>query len=163
MRRPSERPQLSDCQARCAIVAAEQHGYHREAELHPRSYDARLREDGQAAHDFLAARLPAVVDEALSRPDPIGPETAAIRIVDDGRVSLADAELLIRAAAARGFVAPTIDLPLGPMMAQFETAKAAVAHLWRCDQAALEEVLADRALLAPTPDDAWIPCPSCGR
>jgi hypothetical protein len=77
--------------------------------------------------------------------------------------SLADTGPVVQVAQERGFVAPTIDLPLGPMMEQFETATAAVAYLWEFDRSALGDVLGDAALLAPTPDDAWIPCSSCGR
>jgi hypothetical protein len=83
--------------------------------------------------------------------------------MDSGRITCADTDRVIDAAERRGFVAPTTDLPLTPAMVRFDTAAAAVAYLWEFDQGALVDVLGDTALLAPTPDDAWFPCPSCGR
>lgn len=93
----------------------------------------------------------------------VGELVAAERIVEGGRVTLADIDPIIRVAEARGFLAPTIELPRDPMTERFDTAKAAVAYLWQFDQAALEGVLGEVAQLAPTPDDAWIPCAWCGR
>jgi hypothetical protein len=163
MHDPTTPSQLSDRELRNAIIAAEPHGFRREPDMHPRAYDADLREDGRDACAFLAERHPVLLREALGRPDPIGPEEAATRIMDSGRITCADTDPVIDAAERRGFVAPTTDLPLMPAMVRFDQAKAAVAYLWEFDQDALVDVLGDAALLAPTPDDAWFPCPSCGR
>lgn len=153
----------TDRQARNLILVAEEHGFRRCPELHPRAYDAELHVDAAAARAFLERHHPTALADALLRPDPIGPEEAAERILESGTVSLADVESVIAAAEARGFVAPTNDLPLLAIVIRFDQGKAAVAFLWETEPATLGELLGDRTLLAPTPADAWIPCSSCGR
>lgn len=153
----------TDCRARNLILVAESHGFRREPDLHPRAYDEQLYEDAAAAHDFLDRRHPETVEVALARPEVIGPAEAAERIVESGRVTLADAERIIKAAEDRGFAPATSGLPLLAIIERFDQCKAAVAYFWGAEPEVLNELLGDRARLAPTPDDAWIPCPTCGR
>lgn len=154
--------ELSDRRARTVIVAAERIGFRRPAGFHPRQYDAFLHEHAVAARTFLSDRHPSELDEALSQPDPLSADEAAERLTN-GRATLADVERIITAAEAIGFTAPQPELPLGDFLNRFEQGRAAVAFLWTTKPAILDDVLGEAALLAPTPDDAWIPCPTCGQ
>jgi len=121
---------LSDRQARNVILAAEQLGHRREPDLHPRQYDSQLHEDAQTAEAFLADGHPAVLADALVRPDPISADEAAERLTD-GWASMADIEQIISAAETIGFSAPEPELPLLECVIRFDQGQAAVAFLWQ--------------------------------
>jgi hypothetical protein len=154
---------LTDCQARNVILAAESRGFRREPGLHARAYDQQLHDDAIDVYAFLTATTPEALRDALSRAEPIPADEAARRIMASGRVTFATVTIVLELAASRGFDPPVSDLPIRDDIRRWEQATAAVAFLWDTGFRALEDALGDAARLAPTPDDAWVPCPTCGR
>jgi hypothetical protein len=149
-------PQFSGRQARATILAAESLGFEREPDLYPAHYDHGLHEDAQYAAEYLRERDPARLEAALASDEPILAQCAAWRITETGRFSLADADIVLRAATARGFQAPPSDLPLLANAIRWDQARAAVAYFWEQDPEQLEALIGEMARLAPLPDTARI-------
>jgi hypothetical protein len=149
-------PPLSDRQARTVIIAAERLGFEREPDLYAPWYDHALHEDASDAARYLRLRDPDALREALVAEEPIRADCAADRITESGRFSLADADVVIRAATERGFTPPSTDLPLMPAMLTWDQAKASVAFLWERHPSYLAEVLGDLVRLAPLPASARV-------
>lgn len=145
---------ISDRQARALIVAAEGCGFEREPDLHERQYDATLHKDALAAMEHLFVRDPEGLLAASSAADPICPKTAARRIVNGGRITAADAQVLLQAVQDRGFAPAAPGLPLGYYGELFEKAEEAVAFLWTEDPDTLVELVGPALLLAPLPESA---------
>ena len=148
---------ITDRQARALIVAAEECGFEREPGLYERHYDATLHEDAVAAMEHLFVRDPGSLLAARSAPDPICPGTAARRIVNGGRVTAADAQVLLDAAAQRGFAPAGPSLPLGYYGELFERAEQAVAYFWAEDPDTLVQLVGPALRLAPLPENARRP------
>jgi hypothetical protein len=162
----SDRPapqRLTDRQARNVILVAESRGFRREPGLHARAYDHQLHNDATDGYAFLATTDPEALPDALSRPEPIPADDAAQRIMASGRVTFATVPIVLELAASRGFDPPVSDLPIREDIRRWQEATDAVAFLWDAESRALEQALGDAVRLAPTPDDAWVPCPTCGR
>jgi hypothetical protein len=145
---------ITDRQARALIVAAEACGFEREPDLYERHYDSMLHEDAVAAMEHLFVRDPEALLAARSAPDPICPKTAARRIVTGGRVTAADAQVLLDAAAQRDFHPSDPELPLGCYGELFEKAEEAVAYFWAEDPVALVDLVGPALRLAPLPGTA---------
>jgi hypothetical protein len=145
---------ISDRQARALIVAAEECGFERESDLYERQYDATLHEDALAAMENLFACDPEILLAARSAADPICAKTAARRIVQGGRVTAADAQVLLQAAQHRGFAPADPELPLGCYGELFQKAEDAVAFFWTEDPDALVELVGPALRLAPLPESA---------
>jgi len=151
-------PELSDRQARAVILAAEARGFEREPDLYPAMYDHDLHDDAQFAVTFLQALDPSGLAAALSADEPIPAPCAAWRITESGRFSLADADVVLDAAAAVGFTPPAPELPLLPMSLRWDQARAAVAYLWEHHPDRLREGVGETARIAPLPETARIAC-----
>jgi hypothetical protein len=78
----------------------------------------------------------------------------AWRITETGCFSVADADIVLRAATARGFQPPPSDLPLLAHAIHWDQARAAVAYFWEQDPEQLEALIGETARLAPLPDTA---------
>ena len=141
---------LSDRQARALIVAAEARGFEREPDLPERVRDADLHFDAVAALEYLFVRDPAAIVACSTAPDPISPDIGARRIVN-GRVTAADAQVLIDAARARGCSPTGSDLPLTEYGQLFAKAEEAVAFFWAEDPDELVRMLGDGCRLSPLP------------
>jgi len=149
-----DRPTISDRQARALIVAAEERGFEREPDLPERRYDATLREDAVAAMEHLFVQDAEALLAAQSAADPISPKVAARRITRGGRITAADAQVVLQAAEDRGFVPKGPDLPLGYYGELFEKAEEAVAYLWAEDPDELVALVGRAVRLAPLPESA---------
>jgi len=142
---------LSDRQARAVIVAAQRRGFERDPDLYESWYDHFLHDDAREALDYLRARDRDALREALVAEETIPADRAACRITESGRFSLADADLVIQAAAELDFTPPISDLPLLPWTVTWDQARAAVAFLWERHPSRLAELLGDLVRLAPLP------------
>jgi hypothetical protein len=140
---------LSDRQARALIVAAEARGFEREPDLPERVRDADLHFDAVAALEYLLCAIPRPSPRSTG-PDPISPDIGARRIVN-GRVTAADAQVLIDAARARGCSPTGSDLPLTEYGQLFAKAEEAVAFFWAEDPDELVRMLGDGCRLSPLP------------
>ena len=152
--RADDHLRLSDRQARAVIIAAERLGFEREPDLYDCWYDHALHDDAREAAGYLRARDRAALREALVAEETIPADVASRRITESGRFSLADANLVIRAAAELGFTPPSTDLPLLPWQMTWEHARAAVAFMWEQHPSRLAELLGDLVQLAPLPPRA---------
>ena len=153
---PDRPPVLSDRQARATILAAESLGFEREPDLYPAWYDHLLHEDAGDAAEYLRTRDPARLEAALASDEPIPAPCAALRITESGHFSFADADTVLQAAVTLGFEPPQPDLPLRPDAVLWDQARAAVAHFWAQDPQRLDELLGERARIAPLPDTARV-------
>ena len=145
-----------DRQARNVIIAAERLGFQREPELPFRWYDHDLHDDAEYAVRHLRERDPDALREALAAEDePIPADRAAYRIVETGGFSLADAYVVIPAAAKLGFKAP----PglMGDSLGTFDDARVCGAFLWEHHPSRLDELFGECARLAPLPVGAECP------
>jgi hypothetical protein len=147
-------PRISDRQARALIVAAEERGFEREPDLPERRYDSTLREDALAAMEHLFVLDTQALLAARSAADPIDPKAAARRITRGGRITAADAQVVLQAAEERGFAPTGPDLPLGYYGELFERAEQAVAYFWAEDAEKLVDLVGPAVRLAPLPDSA---------
>jgi hypothetical protein len=129
-------------------------GFEREPDLHERQYDATLHRDALAAMEHLFVRDPEGLIAARSAADPICAKTAARRIVNGGRITAADAHVLLQAALVRGFAPADPELPLGYYGELFEKAEEAVAFFWTEDSDALVELVGPALRLATLPATA---------
>lgn len=156
-------PDLSDRQARAVILAAEALGFEREPDLAPAWYDHDLHEDARCAIAHLQDHDPSRLAAALDSPEPIPPRCAAWRITQTKGFTLADARSVVDLGSELGLPPPPCDLPLLPIMLEFDQARAAVAFLWEHDPERLTELIGERARLAPLPESAlsWDGC--CGQ
>jgi hypothetical protein len=152
-------PTISDRQARALIVAAEERGFEREPDLPERRYDATLREDAIAAMEHLFVHDAEALLAARSAPDPISPKAAARRITRGGRITAADAQVLLQASEDRGFVPSGPDLPLTYYGELFEKAEQAVAYFWAEDPDELVALVGQAVRLAPLHEFAQLVSP----
>jgi hypothetical protein len=145
---------MSDRQARAAIIAAERLGFEREPELYAAWYDHALHDDAGEAVEHLRSRDPDALRGALAAEEPIAADRAAERITDSGRFTLADADVVIRAATERGFTPAAGGLARLPSNATWDQARSSVAFLWEHHPGDLAELLGDVARIAPLPESA---------
>ncbi|MGH2839511.1 MAG: hypothetical protein ACRDKY_01645 [Solirubrobacteraceae bacterium] len=140
------------------IVAAEARGFQREPDLYEGWYDHELHDDARFARDYLRARDPGALEDALVADECICPDCAARRITDSGHFTFGHVDLVLEAAIERGFTPPTADLPLMEYMVRWDQGRAAVAFFWERDPAQLAELIGDVARIAPLPPSARRPC-----
>jgi hypothetical protein len=144
-----DRPQLTDRQARCVIIAAERLGFEREPDRYEVWYDHDLHDDAGDAADYLRERDPDALAGALDAEEPIPPDRAAYRITETGRFSSADAAVVIGAAIERGFTPPARELAQLDWQVTWTQASASVAFLWEHHPSVLRELIGELAQLAP--------------
>ena len=147
--------EFSDREARCAIVAAEARGFEREPDLHGTVYDHDLHVDAEEAAEFLRREDPAALEVALSSPDPLPTWAAVDRLMDEGKVSLADVRAIVEAALARGFEPAEPDPMIRLLVTrEWEEARGHLAFLWDNHHDVLTEILGGAVRLAALPDTA---------